>query len=91
MYLRDCNRVMVNCLIFYFCCFAVSHVLSYARHCLMYIYSLHDCVLDVSVHASVGFGFLTFESEEGVDRVCNEHYIFINGKQVHACITISRV
>jgi len=29
-----------------------------------------------------GFGFLTFESEESVDRCCSEHYVNINGKQV---------
>merc|ERR1712137_1093400 len=31
---------------------------------------------------SRGFGFLTFESEESVDRCCSEHYVNINGKQV---------
>ena len=29
-----------------------------------------------------GFGFLTFESEESVERCCSEHYVNINGKQV---------
>jgi hypothetical protein len=29
-----------------------------------------------------GFGFLTFESEESVDRCTGEHYVSINGKQV---------
>lgn len=30
----------------------------------------------------IGFGFLTFESEDAVDQVCAEHFININGKQV---------
>jgi len=30
----------------------------------------------------VGFGFLTFESEDSVDRVVNERFIYISGKQV---------
>jgi len=29
-----------------------------------------------------GFGFLTFELEDSVDRVVNEHFIQISGKQV---------
>ena len=31
---------------------------------------------------SLGFGFLTFETEQCVDNVCGEHFIYINGKQV---------
>ena len=34
----------------------------------------------------IGFGFLTFESEEAVDRCCSEHYVSINGKQVYSII-----
>lgn len=31
---------------------------------------------------SRGFGFLSFEDDAAVDRVCSEHYINLNGKQV---------
>uniref|UniRef100_U5ENZ1 Putative rna-binding protein musashi/mrna cleavage and polyadenylation factor i complex n=1 Tax=Corethrella appendiculata TaxID=1370023 RepID=U5ENZ1_9DIPT len=31
---------------------------------------------------SRGFGFLSFEEEASVERVCNEHYVNLNGKQV---------
>ena len=34
------------------------------------------------VNIGTGFGFLTFESEESVDRCCSEHFVNINGKQV---------
>ena len=55
------------------CACTVMHVYTLCSFC----FSSPSCV-----HTTTGFGFLTFESEEGVDRVCNEHYIFINGKQV---------
>lgn len=31
---------------------------------------------------SRGFGFLSFEDEQSVERVCTEHYVTLNGKQV---------
>lgn len=31
---------------------------------------------------SRGFGFLSFESEDSIERVCAEHYVTFNGKQV---------
>lgn len=31
---------------------------------------------------SRGFGFLSFEDEQSVERVCTEHYLNLNGKQV---------
>lgn len=31
---------------------------------------------------SRGFGFLSFEDDEAVDKCCSEHYINLNGKQV---------
>lgn len=31
---------------------------------------------------SRGFGFVSFENEEAVDRACRDHYVSINGKQV---------
>lgn len=30
----------------------------------------------------LGFGFLSFDSEEAIDKVVAEHYVNINGKQV---------
>jgi len=46
--------------------------------------SVVDVVImyDQQKQRSRGFGFLTFESEESVDRVVREHYVHINGKQV---------
>ena len=31
---------------------------------------------------SRGFGFLSFEDDQSVERVCSEHYVTLNGKQV---------
>lgn len=33
----------------------------------------------------VGFGFLSFEDEDSVDRCVAEHFINLNGKQVVFC------
>lgn len=30
-----------------------------------------------------GFGFLSFEDEEAVDRCVSEHFVNLNGKQVN--------
>ena len=30
----------------------------------------------------IGFGFLTFETDEAVDSVCSEHYVVISNKKV---------
>ena len=39
---------------------------------------------------STGFGFVTFETEEGVEKVCSEHFIYISGKQVVFADVINR-
>ncbi|ESO10971.1 hypothetical protein HELRODRAFT_132012, partial [Helobdella robusta] len=39
-------------------------------------------MLDQQKLRSRGFGFITFESEECVDKVVQDHFIQINGKQV---------
>lgn len=43
----------------------------------------------------LGFGFLTFESEDSVDQVCSEHFVQIGGKKVtsitHFSITQQRL
>lgn len=49
------------------------------------IYSWYVCItwrLIFPPFNQIGFGFLTFESEDAVDQVCAEHFININGKQV---------
>ncbi|KAK2181235.1 hypothetical protein NP493_405g03022 [Ridgeia piscesae] len=52
------------------------------------VFSRYGNVADVVImydqqkHRSRGFGFLTFESEEDVERVCSDHFVQINGKQV---------
>lgn len=33
----------------------------------------------------LGFGFLSFEDEEAVDRCVSEHFVNLNGKQVSIC------
>lgn len=30
----------------------------------------------------VGFGFVSFENDDAVERACRDHYVSINGKQV---------
>lgn len=37
---------------------------------------------------SRGFGFLSFEDESSVERVTNEHYINLNGKQVRFLVFV---
>lgn len=32
--------------------------------------------------AVVGFGFVSFENDDAVERACRDHYVSINGKQV---------
>lgn len=39
-------------------------------------------MFDQQKQRSRGFGFLTFDTEECVDRVVQEHFIHVNGKQV---------
>ncbi|KAI0215326.1 Heterogeneous nuclear ribonucleoprotein 27C [Lamellibrachia satsuma] len=52
------------------------------------VFSRYGSVADVVImydqqkHRSRGFGFLTFENEEDVERVCSDHFVQINGKQV---------
>lgn len=35
-----------------------------------------------------GFGFLSFEDEEAVDRCVSEHFVNLNGKQVRVFIIV---
>lgn len=35
-----------------------------------------------SCQPHLGFGFLTFESDDAVNAVCREHFINFNGKKV---------
>ena len=34
------------------------------------------------LYYQLGFGFLTFETEESVDQVCQLHYVILDGKKV---------
>lgn len=35
------------------------------------------------IAVTIGFGFLSFETEESVERCVAEHFVNLNGKQVH--------
>lgn len=37
---------------------------------------------DLIIFVFVGFGFLSFEDEDAVDRCVSEHFVNLNGKQV---------
>lgn len=41
-----------------------------------------ECDLSIWLIILLGFGFLTFESEEAVNNLVAEHYVTINGKKV---------
>lgn len=34
------------------------------------------------LHLKLGFGFLSYELEESIERACDERYVTISGKQV---------
>ena len=46
----------------------------YAQSTLSYLFKY--------LYLYLGFGFLTFDTEDSVDQVVQEHFIQINGKQV---------
>lgn len=42
----------------------------------------HCCIVTYLFFLSLGFGFLSFEDEDAVDRCVAEHFVNLNGKQV---------
>ncbi|RWS07979.1 heterogeneous nuclear ribonucleoprotein 27C-like isoform X1 [Dinothrombium tinctorium] len=42
----------------------------------------HEVYMDLTTFIWLGFGFLSFENEEAVNKVVAEHYVNISGKQV---------
>ena len=48
---------------------------------LMYFIVLFS-MYDFLSLTTIGFGFLTFENEDAVNKVCREHYVTFNGKKV---------
>ena len=49
------------------------------------MYFLYKCMGHLLIYSHVwttGFGFLSFEDEDAVDRCVAEHFVNLNGKQV---------
>lgn len=63
-----------------------SWLCAYFRHCIVKTVFSHYCgehFLIILSHVwTTGFGFLSFEDEEAVDRCVAEHFVNLNGKQV---------
>lgn len=63
-----------------------GQAIKHNRHCQRGSRALRSYI-NVYRHV-IGFGFLSFESDDAVNNVVSEHYVTINGKKVESPLTL---